>query len=224
MAVIAIDGEAGSGKSTLAKELSRILGFRRLNTGMIYRGITCFYFDLFPSKDEPTLERIKKLLEKLNVEIKNIDGADHIFVNDKDYTDKIHEKSVDEFTPLVSGFEEVREVVRETQREFARSCNSVVEGRDIGSVVLPNADIKFYVKASLEARAKRRFEQYRASGVEKDINELMKEMQTRDEIDATREHGKMVVAEDAIVIDNSNETLEQTVARCLDFVNSKIQK
>lgn len=224
MAVIAIDGEAGSGKSTLAKELSRILGFRRLNTGMIYRGITCFYFHLFPSKDEPTLERIKKLLEKLNVQIKNIDGADHIFVNDKDYTDKIHEKSVDEFTPLVSGFEEVREVVRETQREFARSCNSVVEGRDIGSVVLPNADIKFYVKASLEARAKRRFEQYKESGVEKDINELMKEMQTRDEIDATREHGKMVVAEDAIVIDNSNETLEQTVARCLALIKSKLQK
>lgn len=214
---VTIDGKAGCGKSTLAEELSKKLNLKKFNTGAVYRGITCEYMNIYGT-ETPTQEIIKKFLENLDVSVKFIEDAQHIIVNNTDYTPKLREEEVSNFVALVSPFDELREKVRQIQRKFAQDNDCIMEGRDIGTVVLPNAKCKLFITASNEVRAKRRYEQLKGTLDCPTIEEILNELNDRDYKDINREHGALLPAEDSIIIDNSNETLEQTITRCVKII------
>ena len=220
MFTITIDGKAGCGKSTLAEELSKKLNFKKFNTGAVYRGITCEYFKKFGQK-KPTEEIIKNFVKDLNVVVKFNKNVQEVIVNNTNYTSRLRDEEVSNFVALVSPFDEVRAKVRQIQRDFAKDYDCIMEGRDIGTVVLPNAQCKLFVTASNEVRAKRRLEQLKNEKNPPTYEELLQELNDRDYKDEHREHGAMLPAEDSVIVDNSNETLEQTLNRCLKIVESK---
>lgn len=213
---ITIDGVAGCGKSSLADQLSKELGLKKFNTGMVYRAITCEYLSRFNSL--PTEKEIEELLKNLDVRVSFIDGKQVVLVNNKDFSSILRNERVSNMTPYVSGFDVLREKVREIQRNFAKNNDCIMEGRDIGRVVLKNAQVKLFLTASDEVRAKRRFDQMKDSPNCPSFEEILKDIKKRDEEDKNREHGAMIPADDAIIVDNSNETLSQTVARCVDLI------
>ena len=155
---ITIDGKAGCGKSTLAEELSKKLNFKKFNTGAVYRGITCEYFKRY-GKQTPNEQNIKDFVKNLHVEVEFEGNAQQVIVNNSNYTPRLRDEEVSNFVAFVSPFDEVREKVRQIQREFAKKYDCIMEGRDIGTVVLPNAQCKLFVTASNEVRAQRRLEQ-----------------------------------------------------------------
>ena len=220
MFTITIDGKAGCGKSTLAEELSKKLKLKKFNTGAVYRGITCEYFKQY-GLEKPNVEIIKKFVKNLNVKVVFNGENQEVIVNNTNYTPRLRDEEVSNFVALVSPFDEVRQKVREIQREFARENDCIMEGRDIGTVVLPNAQCKLFITASNEVRAKRRMEQLKNDPDKPTFEELLKELNDRDFKDEHREHGAMLPAKDGVIVDNSNETLEQTLNRCLKIVESK---
>ena len=145
-----------------------------------------------------------------------------VIVNNVDYTPHLREERISNFVAVISPFDEIREKVRQIQRDFANKNNCVMEGRDIGTVVLPKAQCKLFVTASNEVRAQRRLEQLKGTENCPSFEELLEELNDRDFKDINREHGALLPAEDAIIIDNSNETLEQTVERCIKIIKEKI--
>lgn len=220
---VAIDGLAGCGKSSLAQNLAKNLGFRYFNTGAMYRGITCEYIRMF-GETKPNDEKISNLLKNLNVKILFEGENQKVVVNGIDQTPFLRREVVSNTTPLVSGYEALRDKVREIQREFAKEYNCVMEGRDIGSVVLKNADVKIYLTATSMERAKRSFLQMENDPTRPTLQEILEDIEKRDSIDKTREHGKLLVSPDAIVVDNSNLTLEQTVVFCEKLIRQKMKK
>lgn len=219
---IAIDGIAGSGKSSLAKCLSKNLNLKIFNTGAVYRAITCEYIRLFGSDTLPTPEIMKKFLKDLKVEVSFIGKNQIEKVNGIDYTNKIREEIVSVTTPKVAGTENLRKKVRQIQRDFAKKNNCIMEGRDIGRTVLKNAQVKFFVVASVEKRAERRLLQNEDKNLT--FEKVKEDIERRDKEDREREHGTMIPAEDAIIIDSSNETLEETTARCQKIIEEKLKK
>ena len=221
MFTITIDGLAGCGKSTIAKELSKALRFARLNTGAIYRALTCEYL-LRYGTTTPSNLLVEELVKNLDVKVNVRAGEQRVIVNSHDHTKQLRDEVVSNLTPIVSGYEVLRAKVRSIQRDFAKKHNSIVEGRDIGSVVLPNADLKLFFVASSDVRAQRRFLQLEGAEDRPPLDELKREIEKRDEVDATREHGTMKPADDAVVIDNSNQTVEQTLETVLAIVKQKM--
>lgn len=213
---ITIDGVAGCGKSTLAEQLSKKLKLKKFNTGMVYRAITCEYLSRF--KGLPTAKKIQDLLKNLVVEVKFVDGKQVVLVNNHDYSSILREENVSNMTPFVSGFDALREKVREIQRNFAKENDCIMEGRDIGRVVLKDAQVKLFLTASDEVRAKRRYEQMKKSPNCPPFEEILKDIKKRDDEDRNREHGAMIPADDAIIVDNSNETPNQTINRCIKII------
>ena len=194
-----------------------------LNTGAIYRGITCEYLKVY-GEEMPTKEIIEKFVPSLDVKVEFFGEEQHVFVCGTDWTQKLREEVVSNMTPPVSSFDILREKVRHIQRDFAENYNCIVEGRDIGTVVLPNADCKFFFTASNEVRAKRRYEQMKDDKNCPPFEEILKDIEKRDEIDRTREFGVMIPAKDAEIIDNSNETFDETFSRCFNIVQNKMKK
>lgn len=220
MFAVTIDGKAGCGKSTLANELSKILKLKKFNTGAVYRGITCEYMKQFGNL-EPTLDNINAFVNDLAIDVV-FDGSNQkIIVNGNDYTPYLREEIISSFVAKVSPFNNVREKVREIQRNFAEYNDCIMEGRDIGTVVLPNAQCKLFVTASSEVRAKRRFDQLKDTENAPTYEEILDEINDRDYKDINREHGALLPAKDGIIIDNSDETLEQTVNRCKKIIEEK---
>lgn len=220
MFAVTIDGHAGCGKSTLAEELSKILELKKFNTGAVYRGITCEYMKQFGDL-EPTFESINKFVDDLAVDVIFDGNTQKIIVNGNDYTPYLREEVISNFVAKVSPFNVVREKVREIQRNFAEYTDCIMEGRDIGTVVLPNAQCKLFITASSEVRAQRRFDQLKDTENAPTYEEILKEINERDNKDIHREHGALLPAKDGIIIDNSNETLEQTVNRCKKIIEDK---
>lgn len=220
MFALTIDGKAGCGKSSLAEELSKKLNLKKFNTGAVYRGITCEYFRQFGLK-KPTEEIIKNFVNNLNVKVQFSGNTQEVIVNNCNYTSRLRDEEVSNFVALVSPYDDIRQKVRQIQREFSKSNDCIMEGRDIGTVVLPNAQCKLFITASNEVRAKRRLEQLKNEPDAPTYEELLQELNDRDYKDEHREHGAMLPAQDSIIIDNSNETLEQTLNRCLKIVESK---
>lgn len=221
MFAVTIDGKAGCGKSTLADELSKNLKLKKFNTGAVYRGITCEYKKQYGFKIEPTLEVIKEFVKKLDVKIEFEDFTQKVIVNDTDYTPDLRKEEISNFVAKVSPFNEVREKVREIQREFAKNNDCIMEGRDIGTVVLPDAKCKLFVTASAEVRAQRRFNQLKDTENAPTYEEILEEINERDFKDINREHGALLPAIDSIIIDNSEETLEETILRCERIIKEK---
>ncbi len=218
---IAIDGVAGCGKSTIADELAKRLKIKKFNTGLVYRAITCEYINKYGREQKPNKKLISQFVKDLNVSVTFENDNQKVYVNGNDYNDILREEAVSVTTPLISGYDELREKVREIQRTFAKTNDCVMEGRDIGRVVLKDAKVKLFLTASPKVRAERRLNQIKDIDKNATFEEILKDIEKRDREDREREHGAMVPADDAIIVDNSNETLQQTLERCEKLVREK---
>lgn len=221
MFAITIDGKAGSGKSTIADGLSERLKIKKLNTGAIYRGIACEYLKQYKDK-KPTKKIIEDFLKTMTIEVVFIGKVQNVIVNGTNFTPFLREEKVSNATPFISGFDNLREKVREIQRQFAEKNDCIVEGRDIGRVVLPQAQCKLFFTASVEARVERRYKQIKEKNISLEI--IKEDIEKRDEMDTEREFGAMLPASDAIIIDNSSYTIEQTLDICQKIIEDKRKK
>lgn len=217
---VAIDGTTSSGKSTLAQNLSKALGFKRLDTGAIYRGIACRFKRLnMPAVSE---ENIKKLVSNLSIRITFKNDKQHVIVNEIDETDNLRTEEISLLTSEISPYKEIRDKVLAIQRNFAAKHNCVMEGRDITTVVLPSADVKFFITATPEERAHRRWLQFAGQKDAPAYEDVLADLKIRDDRDSHRKLGKLAIADDAIVIDTTSKTLDEVTAMCEQIVRSKM--
>jgi len=207
--VITIDGPAGSGKSTIAKVVASKINFTYLDTGAMYR---CVAY-LSDKKDF----RPAEIAQNLNFEIKNNDNTIRIYANGEDVTSEIRTNKVDNKVAKISKIKEVRKYLIKKQRDFAKKKNVILEGRDTGTVVFPNADIKFYLDASVDIRAERRYNQMNE---EKDIkiSKIKKDIIKRDNIDKSKKWGALKRAEDAYYIDTTNLSKKEVVGEIISYI------
>ena len=212
---IAIDGTAGSGKSTVAKLLASKMNFKLLNTGEIYRSLACAYHEEFDC--EPTIQNIEKFLKNKIIEIKFVDFNQFVFVNGVCYKEKLRTEEISILTSKISVFQSLRNKVLSIQRDFAKENNCIMEGRDIGTIVLPNANIKFFITASQEERARRRFLQVK--DCETTYEMVLEDLKERDYRDINREVAPLKPAPDSIIIDNTSMTIDENVEMCLKIIN-----
>ena len=216
---IAIDGPSGSGKSTLAKILSKELGYLYIDTGAMYRTVGLYaYRNSIDPHDE---NKLSEHLDKIVIGLKWIDGTQHIFLGDEDVSSEIRTPEMSMYASAVSAHPVVRAFLLDRQRDFARNGNVIMDGRDIGTVVLPDAKVKFFVEVKPEVRAKRRYDELVAKGENVTYEEVLNDMIVRDKNDSTRAAAPCVPAEDAIFLDNS-ETLDITVGKALGIINGKL--
>lgn len=221
MISVAIDGPAGAGKSTIARLASERLGYIYVDTGALYRSIA--YFVISNNGDLDNSESIASFLPKIQVEIKFIDGVQHVFVNDEDVSDKIRIEAVSTGASKVSAVPKVREFLLELQRDFAKKYNVVMDGRDIGTVVLPDADVKIFLTASAEVRAERRFKEQIERGLKVNFDDILADIKERDYRDENREIAPLKCADDGVYLDSSNQTIEENIQAVIDIINEKIK-
>ncbi len=213
--IITIDGPAGSGKSTIAKMLSERLSIHFLNTGAMYRAVTFF---LLQNKIDLNNEALVSESLK-NIKI-NFQG-ERIFLNNRDVSVETRMPEVEKFVSLVSAIKVVREKMVHLQREIANDTDCVVEGRDTGSVVFPFATYKFYLDASVEERANRRFKELKEKGLNVDFNEIKNEIERRDKLDKSREISPLKVPDGAYIIDTTGLSIEEVMGKILNVINKK---
>ena len=213
---IAIDGPAASGKSTAAKGVSKALGFLYIDTGARYRAFTLYR--LREKKDTKSREDAISLLPSCNIEE---DKEGNTYLNGENVSEQIRTPEVSNQVSYACAHLEVREKMVALQREMAKSQSVVRDGRDIGTVVLPNADLKVYQIASAQARAKRRYEEFVKKGIPCSRDEILKNIQRRDYIDSHRENSPLTKAEDAIVLDTSDRTIEEETKAILSLFEQK---
>lgn len=220
MSSIAIDGPAGAGKSSIAKALSKRLGYIYIDTGAMYRAVALFFVE--NNISDGTDSRIESLLNKLEISIKYEDGAQKVILNGEDVTGKLRLEEIGKLASKFSAIGSVREKLVALQRKLAQKENVVMDGRDIGTVVLPNADLKIYLSASSKVRAKRRYLELLEKGyTDLDINEIEDEIIKRDEADMNREISPLKQADDAYYLDSSDMTLEEVVSKILSMVKEE---
>lgn len=217
---IAIDGPAGAGKSSIAKALSKRLGYIYIDTGAMYRAVALFFLE--NNVADGTDSRIESLLDKLEISIKYEEGAQKVILNGEDVTGKLRLEEIGKLASKFSAIGSVREKLVALQRKLAQKENVVMDGRDIGTVVLPNADLKIYLSASSKVRAKRRYLELIEKGqTDLDINDMEDEIIKRDEADMNREISPLKQADDAYYLDSSDMTLEEVVSKILSMVKEE---
>ena len=219
---IAIDGPAGAGKSSIAKALSKKLGFIYIDTGAMYRAVALFFLEN-GIKDSSDNE-IDKLLDELDINIKYTDGEQRVFLNNVDVSDKLRQEEIGKLASRFSAVKSVREKLVALQRKLAKKENVIMDGRDIGTVVLPNADLKIYLSAGSKVRAKRRYLELIEKGFDKtalDEKAIENEIIKRDEADMNREISPLKKAEDAYYMDTSDMTFDEVVSKILDMVEKE---
>lgn len=209
--IIALDGPSGSGKSTIANLLANKLKISYLNTGSMYRALTLYFLENNIKKSDNI---DIKILKKINIDI----NEDKVFLNGKDVSQEIRDKEVTENVSWVSSIPVVREYLVEMQRKISKNKSIILDGRDIGTVVFPDAKYKFYLDASSFVRAKRRFEQ---NEIDKSFEEIKKDIEKRDYLDSHREISPLKKAEDAIEIDSSDLTIDQTIEKILEKMDKE---
>lgn len=220
--IIAIDGPAGSGKSTTAKIIAQKLGYLYIDTGAMYRAIT---FLAIKNKILGNQEKIVELAESCEIKLNFTNGKTNIKVNDEDLTDKIRTVDVNKYVSDVSKIENVRKVLVKKQREIGLSGPGIVmEGRDITTVVFPDADVKIFLTATLDERAIRRAKEYAENGTEIPVANIKENLHKRDTIDSNRKVSPLRKVEDAIVVDTSYVTIDEQVKIILDMVTKKANK
>ena len=212
--IIAIDGPSASGKSTTAKGVAERLGITHLDTGAMYRTVTLGIIEYSIDLNNP--ERICEFLEELEI---NFDSFNDIWANGDNVTDKIRTTEVSSNVSAVSAIPQVREKMVATQRAIAQGFDCVLEGRDIGTIVFPNADYKFFLVADLEIRAKRRLVELEKIGEKSSLSELKADIQNRDRLDSSRDISPLVQAEDAIAIDTGNLTIDEQIEKIIEIIN-----
>ena len=219
MIKIALDGPSGAGKSTVAKALAKELGVVYVDTGALYR--TVGYFVRQNDADPKSPEAVGALLDKINIEIKYVDGAQHVYLNGEDLGDKIRTPEMSMYASAVSAIPAVRAFLLETQRDIARKNSVVMDGRDIGTVILPDAEVKVFMIASAEARAKRRYKELIAKGENVQYETVLAEMIERDHNDKNRDIAPAIPADDAVIMDNSHMSVEDNVKAIIDLIHER---
>ncbi|MBQ7099116.1 MAG: (d)CMP kinase [Oscillospiraceae bacterium] len=207
---IAIDGPAGAGKSTIAKRLAKELGYHYVDTGAIYRTLG-YFFDLvgIGPKD---IDGITRLIDECVIEIEwDEDGSQHMFLNEIDVSEDIRTPEISKIASAVSAHKLVRDTLLDMQRDVARKNNVIMDGRDIGSVVLPKADVKFYLTASPEVRAKRRFDELAAKGSKDTFSKVLKDVNDRDYADMNRPVAPLKQTASHILVDTSDMDVDQVI-------------
>lgn len=214
---IAIDGPAGAGKSSVAKLLAKKLGYLHIDTGAMYRAITWY---LLKNKISIDITQIKENLKNIELHMQPTEESFNISINDVDVTQLIRTYEVSEHVSQVASFKDVREFLLNEQRKLAENGKVILDGRDVGSIILPNADIKFYLTASVESRAKRRWLELKEKNEEHSLEEICEAVKKRDYNDMNRAESPLVCVPDAIVVDSSEMTLNETV----DYMYNYIKK
>ena len=217
---VAIDGPAGAGKSTIAKRLAKELGFYYVDTGAIYRTLG-YFFDLvgIGPKD---IDGITRLIDECVIEIEyDEDGSQHMFLNEIDVTEDIRTPEISKIASAISAHKLVRDTLLDMQRDMARKHNVIMDGRDIGTVVLPRADVKIFLTASPEVRAKRRLEELKAKGSKDTFEKVLKEINDRDYADSHREVAPLKQTKNHILVDTSEMTVDEVIETMRNIVLEK---
>ena len=218
---IAIDGPAGAGKSTMAKRLAKELGYMYVDTGAIYRTVA-YFFDLWGVSPKD-IDGITRYIDELNINIEyDEDGLQHMIMNGMDVTGDIRTQEISQKASLVSAHAIVREMLLDMQRDVAKNYNVIMDGRDIGTVVLPKANVKIFLTASPEVRAKRRTDELIAKGQKADYNKILQEIKQRDYQDTHREIAPLKMARDSIKLDTSDMNIDEVIAEMKRIVGEKI--
>ena len=217
--IVAIDGPAGSGKGTVTEIISKKLNLTNISTGDAYRSVALFTIENNVNENET--EKIIKLLDEIQIEFKKEQDKDVVFLNGKNVDKRIRQKDVTNIVSKVSAIKEVRFKLNELFRKISENKNVIMEGRDIGTCVFPNADVKIYLDASLEERAKRRVKQNEELGIDIPYEEVLESIRKRDEQDKTKEVGALIQADDAIYIDSSNLSIEEVSDKIIQIIENK---
>ena len=214
--IVAIDGPAGTGKGTIAKLISNRLKLINIDTGAMYRCVALQMLKENIKLDEE--EKIKQLLKNINIDLKD-DGI--VYLNGIDVTEKIRSKEVSNIVSQVSSIKIIRTCMVEMQRKLGKEKDIVMEGRDIGTVVFPNADVKIYLDADVHERAKRRFLQNKEKNINMSYEEILEKIKKRDENDKNKEIGALKVAKDAVIIDSTNSAIEEVYEKIEEIIKRK---
>ena len=219
---IAIDGPAGAGKSTIAKRLAKELGFYYVDTGAIYRTVA-YFMDLLGVAPKD-IDGISRYIDELTIEIEyDEDGLQHMIMNGMDVTDDIRTPDISQKASLVSAHAVVRDMLLDMQRDVAKKHNVIMDGRDIGTVVLPRAQIKIFLTASAEVRAQRRYLELQAKGSKDSFEKVLSEIKKRNHQDSTRAIAPLKQAKDAILVDTSEMDIDGAVAAIRQIVAEKVE-
>lgn len=217
--VIAIDGFSSTGKSSISKIIAKKLGLIHMDTGALYRGITFYAIQNCLNPDKTIdISKLLSSLAEMKLEFQNIDGELQLFLNGKNIDKEIRFPQVSDYVSQVAKEADVRNFLLKTQRDIANKGGIIMDGRDIGTVVLPDADYKFFMTASQDERARRRFLELEAAGEKTDIETVKQNLISRDKIDSERELSPLKQADDAVLIDNTNINKEETIALILSFI------
>ena len=217
---IAIDGPAGAGKSSISKVVANELGYLYIDTGAMYRGVTWAVLD--SHVDVKNQKDVESLLPSLDLTLEPTANACKVFVKGKDVTNLIRQQQINENVSTIASYKGVREYLVERQQAMAAVGGVILDGRDIGSVVLPKAELKIYLTASVDARAKRRWLEVQGTSNEQSLEDIKNNVESRDEMDKNRDESPLVCVEDAIVVDSSNMTFDETVEHILHLVQERI--
>lgn len=217
---IAIDGPSGAGKSTLAKALAKKLGYIYVDTGALYRAIGLYVCRAGVLPEDS--KKVISLLPDIDVKLAYEDGEQKVLLSGEDVGGLIRTNAISSYASKVSAIPEVRTFLLDLQRDMAKNNNVIMDGRDIGTVILPDADVKFFMTASDEARIRRRYEELRGKGQDVTLEEVAAAVRERDKNDSTRKVAPAVPAEDAIFIDNSG-TFEETLAQVISIIEERIK-
>ena len=217
---IAIDGPAGAGKSSISKVVANKLGYLYIDTGAMYRGVTWAVLD--SHVDVNNQKEVEALLPSLDLTLEPTASACKVYVKGQDVTDLIRQQQINENVSTIASYKGVREYLVERQQAMAAVGGVILDGRDIGSVVLPNAELKIYLTASVDARAKRRWLEVQGTSNEQPLEDIKKNVESRDEMDKKRDESPLVCVEDAIIVDSSNMTFDEAVKHILHLVQERI--
>ena len=213
--IIAIDGPSASGKSTVAKILAKKLGYKYIDTGAMYRAIS-----LYALRHSLDVEGLLKIIDRISI---GFDDKNNILLNGEDVSKDIRTSQLSDITPIYAADARIREHLVVMQQKLGHEKGIVMDGRDIASVVFPDAELKIYQVASARARAQRRCDEYNAKGITCNLEDITKEIEQRDLIDSTRDASPMVKTEDAIELDTSNMSVDQVVESILNLVEEKVK-
>ncbi|MEG0838284.1 MAG: (d)CMP kinase [Hydrogenoanaerobacterium sp.] len=220
MISVAIDGPAGAGKSTIARAIAQKLGYIYADTGALYRAIA--YYALNKNVKIKSESKILPLLDEIIVTLKFINNEQHVFINDEDVSDKIRTSEVSMAASDVSALPTVRKFLFALQQNLAKENNIVMDGRDIGTVVLPNATVKIFLTATADERAKRRWKELKEKGKDVNLADVLHDVITRDYNDEHRDISPLMQADDAVLVDTTKDTLEQAIERIINIIKDYI--
>lgn len=220
--IVAIDGPAGSGKGTITKLVAEKRNLVSIDTGAMYR---CVALDCLNNNIEPNnIEGIENVLKNIKIELKNENGNKKVFLNGKDVSEEIRTPKIDNVAAKYAAVKQVRDKVTPLQRKMGETQDIIMEGRDIGTVVFPNADVKIFLDCSVEERANRRYKQDIEKGIETTYEEVLEAIKERHKLETEREIAPFIKAEDAIVVDSTKLSIEEVVEKILKIIDGKREK